>query len=86
MILLAKGLAIPINDSISVMGAPRPLVAFIVALIIRPEAAGAAKAAFEANQSSGEPSICFSASGISNDSIDRTRCFIDLGVMDQPRD
>lgn len=46
VILLAKGLAIPINDSISVMGAPAALGGLVVALIIlAPEAVGAIKAA-----------------------------------------
>jgi Ca2+:H+ antiporter len=46
VILLAKSLAIPINDGITEMGAPAALGGLIVALIIlAPEAVGAIKAA-----------------------------------------
>ncbi|WP_353499635.1 calcium:proton antiporter [Vibrio chaetopteri] len=46
VILLAKSLAMPINDGITVMGAPAALGGLIVALIIlAPEAVGAVKAA-----------------------------------------
>ena len=46
VILLAKSLALPINDGISTMGAPVALGGLIVALIIlAPEAVGAVKAA-----------------------------------------
>ncbi|PSU34626.1 calcium:proton antiporter [Photobacterium lutimaris] len=48
VILLAKSLAIPINDGITVMGAPAALGGLVVALIIlAPEAVGALKAAFK---------------------------------------
>ncbi|MGR5421769.1 calcium:proton antiporter [Vibrio sp. PNB22_4_1] len=46
VILLAKSLAIPINEGITVMGAPAALGGLVVALIIlAPEAVGAVKAA-----------------------------------------
>ncbi len=83
VILLAKGLAIPINDSISVMGAPAALGGLIVALIIlAPEAVGAVKAALT-NQLQRAINLFF-GSVLATIALTVPAVLLISGVMDQP--
>lgn len=83
VIFLAKGLAIPINDSISVMGAPAALGGLIVALIIMaPEAVGAVKAALT-NQLQRAINLFF-GSVLATIALTVPAVLMISGVMDQP--
>lgn len=83
VIFLAKGLAIPINDSITVMGAPAALSGLIVALIIMaPEAVGAVKAALT-NQLQRAINLFF-GSVLATIALTVPAVLMISGVMEQP--
>ncbi|MBY6196071.1 calcium:proton antiporter [Vibrio hangzhouensis] len=83
VILLAKSLAIPINDGISDLGAPAALGGLVVALIIlAPEAVGAVKAAIH-NQLQRAMNLFF-GSVLATIALTVPAVLLISGVMDEP--